>query len=132
MIEQMKEQALERAERASSFVARHRSELMKWNIVSLLALIVIFTIEPAMAQSVDTTQAMPWEGPLETIMNSLCGPVASMAAVIAFVVTGLLVAFGEANGLFGVMMRIAFGLSIALFSVNFLEFVGVSGFVCGR
>lgn len=115
----------------SAFTEKHKHTILKWNMWSLMAVVAIFTIDPAMAQSV--TETMPWEGPLETVMNSLCGPVAQFAAVIAFVVTGLLVAFGELSGLFSVMMRVAFGLSIALFAVNFLSFFGVAGgFTCGR
>jgi len=73
---------------------------------------------------------LPWEGPLEMVMQSLCGPVAKASAVIAFVVTGLLVAFGEAKGMFGTMLRIAFGLSLALMAVTWLGNFGVGGMSC--
>ncbi|WP_019583742.1 TrbC/VirB2 family protein [Thioalkalivibrio sp. ALE16] len=131
MMDQSKAWMAEKGSNLSVWAEKHKHTILKWNIWSLLAVIAVFTIDPALAQS--TTETMPWEGPLETVMNSLCGPVAQFAAVIAFVVTGLLVAFGELSGLFSVMMRVAFGLSIALFAVNFLSFFGVAGgFACGR
>ena len=39
--------------------------------------------------------AMPWEGPLDTIMQSLSGPVAKAVGIIAIVLTGLGFAFAE-------------------------------------
>ncbi|WP_019023017.1 TrbC/VirB2 family protein [Thioalkalivibrio sp. ALE23] len=82
-------------------------------------------VEPALAQA-GGAEEMPWEGPLRMVTESLCGPVAQAAAVIAFVVTGLLVAFGELNGIFSVMMRVVFGLSVALFAINFMSFFGAA------
>ncbi len=38
--------------------------------------------------------AMPWEGPLQTIKNSLTGPVAGYIALIAIMVCGALLIFG--------------------------------------
>ena len=37
---------------------------------------------------------MPWEGPLQTIMSSLTGPVAGYIALIAVMVCGALLIFG--------------------------------------
>ena len=39
--------------------------------------------------------AMPWEGPLTTVMQSLSGPVAKAIGIIAIVLTGLGFAFAE-------------------------------------
>lgn len=38
---------------------------------------------------------MPWEDPLEQIVDSLKGPVAKFVGVVSIIVTGLAVAFGE-------------------------------------
>ncbi len=97
-----------------------------WFALSVGMAILFLAADPALAQ-VGDSESMPWEGPLQTVTQSLCGPVAQAAAVIAFVVTGLLVAFGELNGIFSVMMRVVFGLSIALFAVNFMGIFGVTG-----
>lgn len=38
--------------------------------------------------------AMPWEGPLQTIKNSLTGPVAGYIALIAIMICGAILIFG--------------------------------------
>ena len=83
-----------------------------------------------MGDAIASTTTLPWEGPLNLVMKSLCGNVVKAAAVIAFVVTGLLVAFGEAKGLFSTMLRIAFGLSLALMATQWLMHFGVGGITC--
>ena len=41
---------------------------------------------------------MPWEGPLEQIVDSITGPVARAAAVIAIVIAGVTIIFSEGGG----------------------------------
>lgn len=70
---------------------------------------------------------MPWETPLENIMNSVSGPVAKAVGVIAIVVTGLALAFGEGGGGMKKMLWVVFGLTIAFTATSFfLDFFGFS------
>src|SRR3546814_2908368 len=39
--------------------------------------------------------SMPWEAPLQSILESIEGPVAKIVAVIIIIVTGLTLAFGD-------------------------------------
>src|SRR3546814_4941829 len=41
---------------------------------------------------------MPWEQPLQQVLESVQGPVAKIVAVIIIIVTGLTLAFGETAG----------------------------------
>ena len=74
--------------------------------------------EPALAASSGT--AMPWEGPLTTIMNSLAGPVAKAIGVIAIVITGLGFAFAEGGSAMRKGIGIVFGLAIAFTATTFV------------
>ena len=56
---------------------------------------------------------MPWEQPLQQILQSVEGPVAKIIAVIIIIVTGLTLAFGDTSGGFRRLIQIVFGLSIA-------------------
>jgi type IV secretion system protein TrbC len=56
---------------------------------------------------------MPWEQPLNQILESVQGPVAKVVSVIIIVITGLTLAFGETSGGFRRLIQIVFGLSIA-------------------
>lgn len=66
--------------------------------------------------------ALPWEKPIAEIGASLSGPVARYGALIAFVIFGLLVAFGEAKGLVGGVARVMFGLSFALMAGSWVSY----------
>ena len=71
---------------------------------------------------------MPWEVPLQQILNSVQGPVAKIVAVIVIIVTGLSLAFGDTSGGFRRLIQIVFGLSIAFaassFFLTFFSFAG--------
>jgi type IV secretion system protein VirB2 len=71
---------------------------------------------------------MPWEAPLQSILESIQGPVAKIVAVIIIIVTGLTLAFGDTNGGFRRLIQIVFGLSIAFAASSFfLSFFSFSG-----
>ncbi|MGY8681539.1 TrbC/VirB2 family protein [Bradyrhizobium sp. UFLA05-153] len=71
---------------------------------------------------------MPWEQPLNQILQSVEGPVAKILAVIIIIVTGLSLAFGDTSGGFRRLVQIVFGLSIAFAASSFfLSFFSFGG-----
>lgn len=71
---------------------------------------------------------MPWEAPLQQILDSVQGPVAKIVAVIIIITTGLTLAFGETSGGFRRLVQIVFGLSIAFAASSFfLSFFSFGG-----
>lgn len=71
---------------------------------------------------------MPWEGPLDQILQSIEGPVARIVAVIIITLTGLTLAFGETSGGMRKLIQIVFGLSIAFAATSFfLTFFSFGG-----
>ncbi|MBZ6379382.1 conjugal transfer protein TrbC [Pacificimonas flava] len=72
--------------------------------------------------------SMPWEAPLQSILESIEGPVAKIIAVIIIIVTGLTLAFGDTAGGFRRLIQIVFGLSIAFAASSFfLSFFSFGG-----
>ncbi|MDF0544917.1 TrbC/VirB2 family protein [Sphingobium sp. H39-3-25] len=72
--------------------------------------------------------SMPWEAPLQSILESIEGPVAKIIAVIIIIVTGLTLAFGDTSGGSRRMIQIVFGLSIAFAASSFfLSFFSFGG-----
>jgi type IV secretion system protein VirB2 len=72
--------------------------------------------------------SMPWEAPLEKILESIEGPVAKIIAVIIIITTGLTLAFGDTSGGFRRLIQIVFGLSIAFAASSFfLSFFSFGG-----
>jgi type IV secretion system protein VirB2 len=99
--------------------------------VSVKPLIRLATTAAALcyaAQSFAAGSSMPWEQPLQSILDSVQGPVAKIVAVIIIIVTGLSLAFGDTSGGFRRLIQIVFGLSIAFaassFFLTFFSFAG--------
>ena len=90
----------------------------------LLAALMLFLAGTAQAAG----SSMPWEGPLQSILESIQGPVARIVAVIIIIATGLALAFGDTSGGFRKLIQIVFGLSIAFAASSFfLSFFSFSG-----
>jgi len=71
---------------------------------------------------------MPWEAPLQKILDSVQGPVAKVLAVIIIVITGLSLALGDTSGGFRRLIQVVFGLSIAFAATSFfLSFFAFGG-----
>jgi len=90
----------------------------------LLAALLLFLAGTAQAAG----SSMPWEGPLQSILESIQGPVARIVAVIIIIATGLALAFGDTSGGFRKLIQIVFGLTIAFAASSFfLSFFSFSG-----
>jgi type IV secretion system protein VirB2 len=71
---------------------------------------------------------MPWEQPLQQVLESVQGPVLKIIAVLIIIITGLTLAFGDTSGGFRRLIQIVFGLSIAFAASSFfLSFFSFSG-----
>ena len=80
------------------------------------------------AQAHAAGSGMPWEAPLQKVLDSVQGPVAKIVAVIIIITTGLTLAFGETAGGFRRLIQIVFGLSIAFAASSFfLSFFSFGG-----
>ena len=71
---------------------------------------------------------MPWEGPLDQIVQSLTGPVAKGLGVLAIVSVGFAFAFSEGGSTLRRVLGVVLGLSIAFAAAQFgLTFFGFAG-----
>jgi type IV secretion system protein TrbC len=88
------------------------------------SLVIALMAAPAYAAG----SGMPWEAPLQQILDSVQGPVAKIVAVMVIITTGLTLAFGETSGGFRRLIQIVFGLSIAFAASSFfLSFFSFGG-----
>lgn len=93
-------------------------------LVLLATIMILTSCLPAQAAG----SGMPWEAPLQRILESIEGPVAKIIAVIIIIVTGLTLAFGDMGGGFRRLLQIVFGLSIAFAATSFfLSFFSFAG-----
>src|ERR1044072_1843609 len=79
----------------------------------IIAAVVLVTTCLASRSAFAAGSNMPWEQPLNQILQSVEGPVAKIIAVIIIITTGLSLAFGDSSGGFRRLIQIVFGLSFA-------------------
>ena len=96
-----------------------------WPEVVLVAVLILPAASiPAHAAG----SGMPWDAPLQRILESVEGPVAKVSAVLVIIMTGLSLAFGDMSGGFRRLIQIVFGLSIAFAATSFfLSFFAFAG-----
>lgn len=93
-------------------------------ILAIALVFVVLAAAPAFAAG----SSMPWEQPLQQILQSIEGPVSKIVAVIIIIVTGLTLAFGDTAGGFRRLIQVVFGLSIAFAASSFfLSFFSFGG-----
>ena len=94
--------------------------------LAVLLSFVVYALLAAPAHAAGSN--MPWEQPLNQILESIQGPVAKVISVIVIILTGLALAFGETSGGFRRLIQIVFGLSIAFAASSFfLSFFSFGG-----
>ncbi len=96
--------------------------------LSTLAVTAFVTMSLLTTPAMAAGSNMPWEQPLQQILQSIEGPVSKIIAVIIIIVTGLTLAFGDTAGGFRRLIQIVFGLSIAFAASSFfLSFFSFGG-----
>jgi type IV secretory pathway VirB2 component (pilin) len=100
----------------------------------LLALcFLLLSAAPARAASVgsssgSSTGGMPWEGPLQQLLDSLTGPVSRVVGAVAIIGLGIGIAFSEGGSMMRKALWVVLGLAIAFNAVSWgLGFLGFSG-----
>ena len=92
--------------------------------IAFAVFILALSAGPAFASG----SGMPWEGPLEQIVDSITGPVARAAAVIAIVIAGVTIIFSEGGGGMRKLAFVGLGIAVMFAAVSFfLDFFGFAG-----
>jgi len=90
-------------------------------VKAVVGVFVAVVTSPAFASAPSSQgSSMPWEGPLDMILKSIQGPVARVGILLAIIITGLMMAFGEHGSGFKKIMGIAFGGAIVMGAVSFV------------
>jgi type IV secretion system protein VirB2 len=80
---------------------------------------------PAHARA--ASSGLPWEAPLQKLVDSMSGPVAKAVGVLAVTMFGLMLAFSDGAGLrwaMGILFGLAIAFAAATFVVSFFNFGG--------
>lgn len=73
---------------------KHRKLIQRAGVLAIAAAWMVAAAHPALASQTSGGSALPWESPLQTLSNSLKGPVAYGIALIGIVVAGGTLIFG--------------------------------------
>ncbi len=97
-----------------------------WRPMRRVAIVIVLVALAAPAYAAGS--GMPWEGPLEQIVDSITGPVARAAAVIAIVIAGVTIIFSEGGGGVRKLAFVGLGIAVMFAAVSFfLDFFGFAG-----
>ena len=88
-----------------------------------------FTLALALATpALAAGTGMPWEQPLQQVLDSITGPVARAAAVVAIVIAGCGIMFSEGGSGVRKLAFVGLGIAIMFAAVSFfLQFFGFAG-----
>ena len=82
-----------------------------------LGLMIFKVLAPDVAYA-----ALPWEGPLEELEESITGTVAKVITAIVVCVSGMMIAMGEGGAAGRLALRLVFGLALA---IGFMQIVSM-------
>jgi type IV secretion system protein TrbC len=97
-----------------------RGLLRRLEFLPLAAFVALSVTAPAFATTTSGT-SMPWETPLQTVSDSLSGPVAKAIGIIAIVMTGLGFAVAESGSVIRKGMGVVCGLAVAFTATTFMS-----------
>jgi type IV secretion system protein VirB2 len=100
-------------------------QLKKVKLVQPSSMLLVWLIS---VNAYASGSGMPWEAPLQRVLDSFSGPVAKILGTIAIIATGVGMAFGEGGAGMKKLLQIVFGLSIAFTAASFgMSFFGFGG-----
>jgi type IV secretion system protein TrbC len=114
---------------------RHHAKAWRTRTAQFLLAFSVFILRAAPAQagslgglSSGLGGSMPWEGPLQQLLDSLTGPVSRVIGAVAIIGLGVGIAFSEGGSMMRKALWVVLGLAIAFNAVSWgLGFLGFSG-----
>jgi type IV secretory pathway VirB2 component (pilin) len=98
-----------------------RTDRSSWALPWLLALALAFLPDAVLAAT-GGGSGLPWETPLQTLRDSITGPVAYTISLLGVVVAGAALVFGgEINDFVRRMIMLVLVISLIIFAANFLS-----------
>lgn len=92
-----------------------------------LAAPVLSAMAALASQAAHAGPALPWDGPITTVVNNLTGPVATGISTVAFLAAGAALIFGgdDLGGIAKKLLYVVLGVALIVFGANFLSMIGL-------
>ena len=109
-------------EQTVSFQSTDRIKFIK-----KLAAPVLSGVTTLASQAAHAGPALPWDGPITTVVNNLTGPVATGISTVAFLAAGAALIFGgdDLGGIAKKLLYVVLGVALIVFGANFLSMIGL-------
>jgi len=95
--------------------------------IKKLATPVLSGVTALASQAAHAGPALPWDGPITTVVNNLTGPVATGISTVAFLAAGAALIFGgdDLGGIAKKLLYVVLGVALIVFGANFLSMIGL-------
>ncbi|WP_394230762.1 TrbC/VirB2 family protein [Shewanella colwelliana] len=91
-------------------------------LVLLALLLLVSMLLPELAHAASSGGGVPWEQPLQKVVDSVTGPVAAGISVLAIVAAGITLVFGgEISGFIKTLAYIALVIALIVMATNVLN-----------
>jgi type IV secretory pathway VirB2 component (pilin) len=111
-----------------SFVDAMRLRFGVTHVVVVVVLLLVGTAPARSGGFGGLGGGMPWEGPLNQLLDSLTGPVSRVVGAVAIIGLGVGLAFSEGGSMMRKALWVVLGLAIAFNAVSWgIGFLGFSG-----
>jgi type IV secretory pathway VirB2 component (pilin) len=110
-------------------VRYHMKNTQYCNNKSVFSVVVAVFFNAIISMPVYASSAgMPWESPLNALLDSLTGPVSRVLGAVAIIGLGIGIAFSDGGGMMRKALWVVMGLAIAFNAISWgLGFMGFGG-----
>jgi type IV secretion system protein TrbC len=99
------------------------------NLLQLAIITSVLALNAASALAAGANTGMPWESPLDMILNSITGPVAKCIGVLAIFGVGVAMAHSEGGGIMKKILNVVMGITVMFSASTF--FLSLFGYGSG-
>ncbi len=105
-------------------IMKNKSKNCRAFLAAPLIIVFVLSALPAFASS----SGMPWETPLNSLLDSLTGPVSRVLGAVAIIGLGIGIAFSDGGSMMRKALFVVMGLAIAFNALSWgLGFMGFGG-----
>lgn len=99
------------------YVCQNKVEMVRLGLMA--AVVVAPMINNNLCEAAASAGAsMPWKSGTESLMSELSGPLPKIAGIVSVAATGMMMAFGEMQGMAKKGIQTVFGLGMAISSAS--------------
>ncbi|NTW83975.1 MAG: TrbC/VirB2 family protein [Chlorobiaceae bacterium] len=109
-------------------IVKKTNKIIIKKAILLIAGSFINLVAATQVYAASTSSGMPWEDPLNKLLDSLTGPVSRVLGAVAIIGLGIGIAFSDGGSMMQKALWVVMGLAIAFNAISWgLTFIGFSG-----